>query len=32
MSPSITSYIVHIIYIALAWILYPLDFSLLPLI
>jgi hypothetical protein len=26
MSASITCYIVHIIYIALAWILYPLHF------
>jgi putative flippase GtrA len=32
MSASIISYIVQIIYIALAWILYPLHFSLLPLI
>ena len=32
MSASITSYIVQIIYIASAWILYPLHFSLLPLI
>src|SRR5215469_1627350 len=32
MSASITSYIVHIIYIASAWILYPLHFSLLSLI
>src|SRR5215813_13275974 len=32
MSASITSYVVQIIYIALAWILYPLHFSLLPLI
>ena len=32
MSASFTSYIVQIIYIALAWILYPLHFSLLPLI
>ena len=31
MSASITSYIVQIIYIASAWILYPLHFSLLPL-
>ena len=31
MSASITSYIVHIIYIALAWILYQLHFNLLPL-
>jgi len=32
MSASITSYIVQIIYIASAWILYPLHVSLLPLI
>jgi hypothetical protein len=32
MSASLTSYIVHMIYIALAWILYTLHFSLLPLI
>jgi hypothetical protein len=32
MSASITSYIVEVIYIVLAWILYPLHFSLLPLI
>jgi len=32
MSASLKSYIVQIIYIALAWILYPLHFSLLPLI
>ena len=32
MSASFTSYIVCTIYIALAWILYPLQFSLLPLI
>src|SRR5215469_2117433 len=32
MSASITSYIVHIIYIASAWIPYPLHFGLLPLI
>jgi len=32
MSASITSYIVQIIYIALAWVMYPLHFSLLPLI
>ena len=32
MSANFTSYIVQIIYIALAWILYPLHFSLLPLI
>src|SRR5215471_19158143 len=31
-SASTPSYIVQIIYIALAWILYPLHFSLLPLI
>ena len=30
MSPSITSYIVEIIYIALAWVMYPLHFSMLP--
>src|SRR5215469_5778896 len=32
MSASFTSYIVQIIYIALAWIPYPLHFSLLPMI
>src|SRR5215469_5715025 len=32
MSASITSYTVQIIYIASAWILYPLHFSLLPMI
>ena len=32
MSANFTSYIVQNIYIALAWILYPLHFSLLPLI
>jgi hypothetical protein len=32
MSASIMSYNVQIIYMALAWILYPLHFSLLPLI
>ena len=32
MSASIKSYIVQIIYIVSAWILYPLHFSLLPLI
>ena len=32
MSASITSYIVQIIYIALAWVRYPLHFGLLPLI
>ena len=32
MSASLTSYIIEVIYIALAWILYPLHFSLLPLI
>jgi len=32
MSASITSYIVQISYIAMAWIMYPLHFSLLPLI
>jgi len=32
MSASIMSYIVQTIYIALAWVMYPLHFSLLPLI
>ena len=32
LSANFTSYIVQIIYIPLAWILYPLHFSLLPLI
>ena len=32
MSASITSYIVQIIYVALAWVMYPLHFGLLPLI
>jgi len=31
-SASITSYIVQIIYLALVWVMYPLHFSLLPLI